>query len=216
MKLIDLETLIKSRRTIRKWTTQEVPENIIMKAIEMATWAPNAGNSQGWRFIVINNREVINQMADAVDAVMKTIGSWPESVERKEELERLKPNTTFFRKAPVCIVVFTKQYSGFFDHVLRSRESFDAEAREMLGYRASAPNGTASTAAAVTTLMLVLHQMGLGAAWTTVPVMAKKQIESILGMTSDLSLTCLVPVGYPDQSPKKGRKSVNEVTEVVR
>ncbi len=86
----------------------------------------------------------------------------------------------------------------------------------MLDYRASAPNGTVSAAAAVATLLLVLHQMGLGAAWATVPLMAKKEIESILQVPDGLSLICLVPVGYPDQSPTKDRKPLNEVVKVVR
>jgi nitroreductase len=46
--------------------------------------------------------------------------------------------------------------------------------------------------------------------------MAKKEIEQILKVSGDLSLVCLVAVGYPDESPRKDRKPVDEVLEFVR
>jgi len=49
MNLQDLEKLIKGRRSIRQWKKQEVPEEMLKKAVELATWAPNGGNYQGWR-----------------------------------------------------------------------------------------------------------------------------------------------------------------------
>lgn len=73
-----------------------------------------------------------------------------------------------------------------------------------------------SVAAAVTTILLVFHQMGLGAAWLAAPLMAKKEIETILKITKDFSLVCLVAVGYPDEFPQKDRKPVDEVLEFIR
>ena len=55
MELIDLEKLIKSRRSIRRWQDKRVSEELLLKAIEMATWAPNGGNQQNWRFYVVVN-----------------------------------------------------------------------------------------------------------------------------------------------------------------
>ncbi len=53
MELHDLEGLIKGRRSIRRWREDAVPEDLLMKAIELATWAPNAGNRQNWRFYLV-------------------------------------------------------------------------------------------------------------------------------------------------------------------
>ena len=44
MEFRDLEILIKTRRSIRKWKKDSVPEDLVLKAIEMATWAPWALN----------------------------------------------------------------------------------------------------------------------------------------------------------------------------
>ena len=216
MELQGLEKLLLGRRTIRQWKKQDVPDDLLKKAIELATWAPNGGNYQGWRFTVVKNREVIVKMADAVQAISNKIASWPESVSLKEEMERYRANVSFFRNAPVCIGVFTNQYIGVMDKALMAREAFDPEAREVMAYRRSAPTAIQSAAAAVATMLLALHQMGLGAVWLGAPLMAKKEIETILKVSKDLSLVCLVAVGYPDEVPQKGRKPVDQVLQFVR
>ena len=58
----------------------------------------------------------------------------------------------------------------------------------------------------------MLRQKDLQAA-TTAPL---EEIESILKVSKDLSLVCLVVLGYPDESPHKDRKPVDEVLEFVR
>jgi nitroreductase len=45
--------------------------------------------------------------------------------------------------------------------------------------------------------------------------MAKREIETLLEVPSSLSLICLVAVGYPDESPQKERKPVEEVIRFV-
>ena len=216
MELQELEKLVKERRTIRKWKKQEVSDDLIRKAVEVATWAPNGGNFQGWRFVVVKNREVIVKMADAVQSVANKIASWPESLRWKEDMERYRTNASFFRNAPVCIGVCVGQYVSPLDRSLMAREPQDQEAREIMACRRSAPTAVQSVAAAVTTLLLAFQQMGLGAAWLGAPLMAKKEIESILKVSKDLSLVCLVVLGYPDESPHKDRKPVDEVLEFVR
>jgi nitroreductase len=216
MELQELEELIKGRRTIRKWKRQDVSDDLIRKAIEVATWAPNGGNYQGWRFIAVKNREVIVSMANAVQSMADKIASWPESLRWREDMERFRANASFFRNAPVCIAVFVSQYMSALDKPITVRESYDQEAREILLSRRSAPTAIQSAAAAAMALVLVLHQMGLGAAWLGAPLMAKKEIEQILKVSKDLALVCLVAVGYPDESPRKDRKPVDEVLEFVR
>jgi len=99
--------------------------------------------------------------------------------------------------------------------LLTARESFDPEAKKVLGFRRSAPTVIQSVAAAVTTMLLVFHQMGLGAVWLVAPLQAKKEIETILKVKPTMALVCLIAVGYPDESPLKDRKPVEQVSEFV-
>ena len=215
---MDIETLgrlIRGRRSIRQWKKDDVPDHLLKKAVELATWAPNGGNYQGWRFVIVKRKETIERMADAVQSVADRIASWPEAISWQEDVKRYQKNASFFRDAPACIGVFASEYQSPMDRVLVARESFDSEAREILGFRRSAPTTIQSAAAAVTTMLLVLYGMGLGAVWLVSPIQAKKEIEAILKISSDMKLICLVAVGYPGESPQRDRKPVEQVMEFV-
>jgi len=216
MNIQELEKLIKGRRSIRQWKKQEVPEEMLEKAVELATWAPNGGNYQGWRFVVVKNKAVIGKMADAVQSVADKMASWPEAKSWEEDIKRYQKNAAFFRNAPACIGLFTGEYQSPMEKLLAARESIDPEAKKVMGFRRSAPTVIQSVAAAVTTMLLVFHQMGLGAVWLVSPIQAKNEIETILKVPSTMSLVCLVAVGYPDESPQKDRRPVDQVLEFVR
>ena len=211
----ELEKLIKQRRSVRKWKREEVSDESLRKAVELATWAPNGGNFQGWHFTIVKNREVIKKIADAVQSIADKIASWPESISWQEDIKRYQKNASYFRNAPACIAVFTTEYQSVMDKVLMAREPFDPEAKRILGFRKSAPTSIQSAAAAVTTMLLVFHQMGLGAVWLVAPLMAKKEIETILNMPSETSLICLMAVGFPDESPQRDRRPVEEVLNFI-
>ena len=134
----------------------------------------------------------------------------------EEEMKRMQKTSSFFGKAPVCIGVFVGKYESVLDKVLLARDPSDQEAKQILAFRRSAPTAIQSTAAAVTTLLLVLQNMGLGAVWLGAPLSAKKQIESLMNVSADMNLVCLVAVGYPDETPKKDRRPVEEVMEFIR
>jgi len=210
-----LEKLVKGRRSVRKWKKEDVPDELIKKAIELGTWAPNGGNFQGWHFIIVKNKEVIVKMAQAVQSIHDRIGGWPEAKEWQRDVDRYRKNASFFRNAPVVIAAFTGEYQSVMDRVLLARESFDPEAKQVMNFRRSAPTAIQSAAAAVTTMLLAFHQIGLGAVWLGAPLMAKREIETILRVPANLSLICLVAVGYADESPQRERKPVDQVIEFL-
>jgi len=216
MEMLDLEKIIRERRSIRRWKTQEVPDDLLRRAVELATWAPNGGNFQGWRFVVVKNRQVIENMANAVQAVADRIASWPESAAWKEDMDRSRKYASFFRNAPVCIATFVGRYQSAMDKVLEARGPSDPEVGQIMTYRRAASTAVQSIAAAVTTMLLVFQQMGLGAVWLGAPQMAMKELKTILNVPAGLDLTSLIAVGYPDESPRRERKPVDEVLEFIR
>lgn len=57
---------IKKRRSIRKFDpTKKITDQQIEKLLEAARWAPSAGNLQSWYFVVVQDQEVKNQLAEA-------------------------------------------------------------------------------------------------------------------------------------------------------
>lgn len=216
MELSDLATLIRSRRSIRRWQDKEVPLRLLTQAIEIATWAPNGGNRQNWRFYVITNRNTIKSIADEVQKTAGQMASWPEAKEFASEVSRWKDGAGFFRSAPAAIAVAAAQYDSVADKVLSAREKTDRQASQMRAWRNTANTRIQSVASATAYLLLVLHNMGLGAVWMTGPMQAAGEIQKILRVPPDMNLVAFIPVGYPAESPEpQPRRPVEEVCEIV-
>ena len=217
MEFDDLANIIKNRRSIRAWQDKEVSEELLIQAIELATWAPNGGNQQNWHFYIIVNRDTIKAIADAVQASADRIMSWPEANGFEDLTTRLRERAGFFRNAPVAIAVAAAQYQSPIDEVLVAREKADPIAGQIRQWRNVADSRIQSVASAIAYLLLILHQMGLGAVWMTGPMQAKGEIEKILKVPPELDIVAFIPVGYPAESPvPKERRPIREICEVVK
>ncbi len=51
-----------NRRSIRKYTDKVVSEDLIEKILRAGMAAPSAGNEQPWHFIVIDDKDVLNEI----------------------------------------------------------------------------------------------------------------------------------------------------------
>ncbi|MEM1664970.1 MAG: nitroreductase family protein [Zestosphaera sp.] len=60
-----IEALLK-RRSIRVFKDTEVPLDMVLKAIEVARYAPSAGNKQPWKFIIIRDTKRIESLAKSL------------------------------------------------------------------------------------------------------------------------------------------------------
>lgn len=217
MDLTELEELIKSRRSIRAWEDRDIPDELIRRALDIATYAPNAGNHQSWKFYVVKNRDVINKIADAAQRSADTIAAWPEAKEIGDTIERWNKISAFFRTAPCLIAACAGAYSSTADSLMRSRMEFDEQAKKMVKARDMASSRVQSVAAAIAYMLLAFHQMGLGAVWMTGPVQAQEEIEKILNIPDDLDFIALIPVGYPAETPRpKQMRQLDEVVEFIK
>jgi len=54
-----LEAIL-TRRSIRKYTAQPVPDAVVKEILEAAMSAPSAGNQQPWQFVVIRDRQTLD------------------------------------------------------------------------------------------------------------------------------------------------------------
>ncbi len=59
---MDAIEAILSRRSIRRYTPQPVPEAAIRQLLEAAMSAPSAGNEQPWQFVVITDRRILDEI----------------------------------------------------------------------------------------------------------------------------------------------------------
>jgi nitroreductase len=84
---------IRNRRSIRKYTAQPVPQELVTRLLEAAMSAPSAGNEQPWEFIVITDREVL------------------------QAITKVHPYSQMLKEAPLAVVVCgnleREKYPGF-------------------------------------------------------------------------------------------------------
>ena len=59
---MDAMKAILTRRSIRKYTNQPVSDEMLKELLEAAMYAPSASNRQPWYFVVINDREIMNEI----------------------------------------------------------------------------------------------------------------------------------------------------------
>jgi nitroreductase len=57
---------ILTRRSIRKYTKKSIPDEVIKELLEAGVSAPSAGNQQPWQFIIIDNREVLDEASQVL------------------------------------------------------------------------------------------------------------------------------------------------------
>jgi nitroreductase len=217
MQFEELAELIRTRRSIRRYRDADVPDEMLLKAIDLATWAPNGGNFQPWQFWVVKNRDLIGRMADAMDDRSRLMAAWPEAEPYLEHAKRWVQHGGFFRHAPVCIPVLVGKYQSIADRLLDARGAGDPQAREMAEWRRAGASRLQTIGGAVQNLLLALHQQGLGACWMAGPQQAKAEIDAILGIPEEWEFAAMVAVGYPaEEKVGAARKPLDEVVKFIR
>jgi nitroreductase len=63
---MDVLEAIKGRRSIRKYTQEPVSGEQVAQILEAGRWAPSRGNSQAWKFIVLQNVQGLKDLAEAI------------------------------------------------------------------------------------------------------------------------------------------------------
>ena len=66
---MDLSDVIRSRRSIRAFTNEPVPERLLEELVDLANWAPSAGKLQARDFIVVREPATKRALALAADQV---------------------------------------------------------------------------------------------------------------------------------------------------
>ena len=61
---MDVLTLLKTRRSIRKYLSTPVEDEKVKQCLEAARWAPSASNKQPWEFLIVKNQIVRDKLAE--------------------------------------------------------------------------------------------------------------------------------------------------------
>lgn len=101
---------IYNRKSIRKFKDIQIPKEDILTLLDAATQAPSPKHQQNWHFVVLQNRDIINQMSDIVTESHTQIANLAPTKEQGEKYMRLLKYYTLFKHAPVVIIVYGNEY----------------------------------------------------------------------------------------------------------
>lgn len=59
-----LSSIIKKRKSVRKYLEKDVPDDLVKKILESARFAPSTGNYQPWEFVVVRNRSLKSDLTE--------------------------------------------------------------------------------------------------------------------------------------------------------
>lgn len=68
--------LVQRRQSVRGYATRPVPPDLIERCLEAARLAPSACNAQPWTFIVVDDADLKNQLADATADRWLPLNHW--------------------------------------------------------------------------------------------------------------------------------------------
>lgn len=96
--LTDVEKVIYRRRSVRVYKKDPVPKELIKRVLEAGRFAPSAGNCQGWKFVVLTDRNVMNELSASTIKFLSIFtklyqGKDPGRTALKKMLAFVKPNS---------------------------------------------------------------------------------------------------------------------------
>lgn len=181
----DFLARMQTRRTVRDFSTEPVPFELIANAVATAGTAPSGANQQPWTFVVVSNPDIKRQIRAAAEEEEKINY---ESRMSAEWLAALAPLGTDWHKphledAPYLIVVFRQAYG------VTINPDTGAEERVKHYYTEE------SVGIAVGLLLASLHQAGLATLTHTPNPMGF--LAEILQRPANERAYVVIPVGYP-------------------
>lgn len=206
--------VIYDRKSIRKFKDEGVKREDLMEMLNAATHAPSAKNQQHWHFVVLENKDIINQMADIVDASHTKIGELAKTEKDNKKHMMFSKYYTAFRNAPVVVLVYSGEYKMIEYKILKENNA----PQEVLDVLLSPQSAAQGIGAAVENFLLAATAMGYGACYMTGPTHAKTEIENLINFDKEgYELMALVSVGVPeDETPNQPpRKPLEEVVTFI-
>ena len=64
---MNVEHAIRTKRAVRRYTDDPVPQDVIQKILDTARWSQSSKNTQPWEFVVVTERETLENLAQAGD-----------------------------------------------------------------------------------------------------------------------------------------------------
>ena len=195
-----LHDFLRTRRSIRHFRADPVPEEVLGRVLETAAYAPSAHNDQPWRFAVLTETGAKTRLAGAMGADFRR-DLERDGLPEGELVVRLERSRRRILEAPV-VVVLCMDMTGM--------DSYPDPQRQ----QAERSMAVQSTALAGLQLLLAAHAEGLGGVWTCGPLFVPETVRLALHLPGEWEPQAMLLLGFPADAPKP--KTMRPLEDIVR
>lgn len=199
--MLTTKDAIQQRRSIRKFKSYPVPDEVIFELLDAARLAPSGSNAQPWRFKIVQDNET------------------------KERLAKAAYDQFFIAEAPV-VIVCCADISGYLSGVVSGLQDLGrigavedrivnivldrTDRMQKMSFDQFSQRIAFNVAIAIEHIALRALDFGLGTCW--VRLFDEEAIRAIFGWDETVFVVALLPVGYPGESPApRKRRPIEEI-----
>ncbi len=183
MEVIDA---IKTRRSIRHYKRDPVPEELVQKVLEAARWAPSWANSQCSSYVVVRDKAKRKQLADS--------------------LRQGNSSTAALTEAPVVIVVCAELGKAGFT----GGEKVTGRSDWKISLTNKGDWYMFDAGLAMQNLVLAAHALGLGTVY--IGGFNSNDVAEAVKLPRGMEVVAMTPLGYPAEGGKTpSRKELSEL-----
>ena len=188
-----------NRRSIRDFSSEEIPEMVIKNVLKTAMAAPSGANKQPWKFVVVKDENIKKKIRIAAEKEEKKFYELWATEEWLKDLNKFGTdwNKPFLENAPALIIVFRQSYDN-------------SQGGKRKNYYVNESVGIACGF-----LLMALQNAGLVSLTHTPSPMGF--LERILKRPKNEKAYLLIPLGFPAENaevPILNKKSYNRSVEV--
>ena len=194
------EKVILSRRSVRVYKKKQIPEELVRRILECGRFAPSAGNCQPWRFAVVRDpkmlEEMENDIASALTIISKVIDveNAPWKKFHTRILQQLRPNQLH----PIPMAMSAAMADGTFSAL------FEAPTLILLFKdKRGIANPDLDLGICGQNMIIAAHSMGLGTCWLGVVTALAfyKKWKRLFNIRHPWVLELGICMGYPVGEP---------------
>jgi nitroreductase len=183
---------MRTLRAVRRLRPDPIPDAVMLRVLEAATFAPTGGNAQPWRVVVVKDAAKKQRLGE-----LYAERWFAYSAQHRKLIEKAPADAIAKAEKMLAAGDYLAAHFGETPAVV----VFCFNPRNMAITDASQPRpsvvGGASVYPAVQNLMLACRAEGLGCVLTTLLCQAEPEVRALLAIPDPWYTAAAVPIGYP-------------------
>ena len=182
---MDIFECIKTKRSVRTYEDKCISNEDMDKLIELGTMASTGSGMEPWGFVVLNNKEEINQWSEKIKAhLLENMDNFPYLIQYKSWLEN--PKYSVFNHANTLLIIYGDKNSHW--------RTYDCSL-------------------AAGNIMLAAHEMGIGTCWIGFAeyMLNTDEFKQKYNIPENFELICPMSIGYMKKrldQPKRKKPAI--------